>query len=60
MTKITFQQKNARRKAAREDKQYKEGRKLRRQFPNGAFGDKDRVSDANREIMAAGTFKNDQ
>lgn len=53
--KVTYQEKNARRKQAKTDPQYKEARKLRRQFPNGAFGDKDRVCEANRELMSAGT-----
>ena len=55
--KVTYKEKNARRKEARQDRQHKEARKLRRQFPDGAFGDKERVSEANREIMYAGTSK---
>jgi len=55
--KVTYQEKNARRKEARQDKQYKEARKLRHQFPNGAFGDKERVCEANRETMYVGTSK---
>lgn len=54
--KVSFQEKNERRKAYGPGKAgHKDGRKLRREC-NGAFGDKDRA-EVNVELMVLGTIR---
>lgn len=54
--KVSFQEKNERRKAYGPGRAgHKDGRKLRREC-NGAFGDKDRA-EVNVELMVLGTIR---
>jgi arginine/lysine/ornithine decarboxylase len=58
MMKVSFQEKNLRRKAYNPGTPgHKEGRSLRKQALYGAFGDKDLRADANIELMILGTIR---
>lgn len=56
--KVSFQEKNLRRKAYTSGTPgHKEGRSLRRQAHNGAFGDKELRAEVNVELMILGTIR---
>lgn len=56
--KVSFQEKNERRKLYNSGTPgHKDGRSLRRQALNGAFGDKKARAEANLELMVLGTIR---